>query len=131
MKTLILSAFVLISLGVFESVMSQTNRPIRIGISRQKAVVKNKLNLRFLEVVEDSRCPTDVNCIWAGNAKIKIQISKPGGTPKIFELNTNLPEKCILIEGYEITLASLSPYPKAGVELKKETYAAAFSVVKK
>jgi len=32
------------------------------------------LDILFKEVVKDGRCPTDVNCIWAGDAALAIRI---------------------------------------------------------
>jgi hypothetical protein len=33
--------------------------------------------LRFVDVVEDSRCPEDVTCVWGGRAKARFAISGP------------------------------------------------------
>ncbi|MFH1764671.1 MAG: hypothetical protein ABIF09_10810 [Gemmatimonadota bacterium] len=33
------------------------------------------LRFSFGEVLEDSRCPVDVTCVWAGNAKVVIGIA--------------------------------------------------------
>ena len=33
------------------------------------------LSLRFVEIVADSRCPTGVQCIWAGEASALVEIS--------------------------------------------------------
>ena len=30
--------------------------------------------VRFVEVVEDSRCPADVDCVWSGRARVAISI---------------------------------------------------------
>jgi len=35
-----------------------------------------KWDLKFIELVEESRCPPDVNCIWEGQVAVKIQINK-------------------------------------------------------
>ena len=37
-------------------------------------------SLRFVDVVEDSRCPTGVTCIWGGRAKVRLSVSDPDGT---------------------------------------------------
>lgn len=55
-------------------------QPPVIGI---KVPLGNAINLRgvsikFLEVVEDSRCPKDVTCIWAGRAIVKVEITANG-----------------------------------------------------
>jgi len=31
-------------------------------------------SIKFVEVIEDSRCPENVNCIWAGRARILVEI---------------------------------------------------------
>ena len=35
--------------------------------------------LRFLDVVEDSRCPEGVTCVWEGRAKVRLSASSPDG----------------------------------------------------
>jgi hypothetical protein len=131
MKKLILTTIFLLAVGGIFAIHAQPKNGIRIGISQEKQIVKNKLNLRFLDMVEDSRCPKDAQCIWAGNAKIKVQISKPGGTPKIFELNTTTAPESIRIEGYEIKLIALTPEPGSNIRIRKDGYVATFAVTKR
>ena len=35
--------------------------------------------IRFDSVLEDSRCPTHVVCVWEGNARIALDLQEPGG----------------------------------------------------
>ena len=35
-------------------------------------------SIRFKEVVSDSRCPKDVTCIWAGEAKVLVEVLENG-----------------------------------------------------
>lgn len=38
---------------------------------RERAVfAQQKLTVEFLRVIEDSRCPIDVTCVWAGEVKV-------------------------------------------------------------
>ncbi len=46
-------------------------------------------SLRYLRMVNDSRCKPGVQCIWAGNAELSFQWNKPGGGQDTFSLNTN------------------------------------------
>ena len=39
---------------------------------------KAGIKVAFVELVEDARCPADVQCVWAGNAKIKIRVTTNG-----------------------------------------------------
>ena len=41
----------------------------------QKVTVKDtNLTVRFVAVAEDSRCPVDVTCAWAGNARLEFDL---------------------------------------------------------
>ena len=99
--------------------------------ANQKAYVKtDKLNIEFVSVLEDSRCPTDVNCVWAGNAKVQIKVSKGKMAAQIFELNTNLEPQIITFQGYKIELTNLTPELKSDVNKDTVKYSASFMVRK-
>ncbi len=49
----------------------------------------NNGSLRYLSMVNDSRCMPNVQCIWAGNAELSFQWQKPGGGHDTFSLNTS------------------------------------------
>ena len=51
----------------------ELNEPIRVG----------GLTVRPLAVVEDSRCPSNVTCVWAGRVVLRVSISGMDGTPTI------------------------------------------------
>jgi hypothetical protein len=68
--------------------------------------------VRFDEVRSDSRCPSDVQCAWAGNAEIVISVGpvaevRPNQT---VVLNTYQPET-VSAGGLRISLVTLDPTP--------------------
>lgn len=76
------------------------------------------------EVIEDSRCPIDVTCIWAGRVRIRtILKSGMGEAPQIFTLG-----EPITTEAEEITLTSVEPVPVAGVAIAPKDYRFIFTV---
>lgn len=103
---------------------------VSLRSSQQKTVVGTGLKVKFLSVTEDSRCPENARCIWAGVARVNVEIRKNGKPVKTFELNTNQLDKTAVYEGYEIKLTSLSPYPKDGTPIEKSKYTASFAVAK-
>ncbi|MDQ3221356.1 MAG: hypothetical protein M3Q26_11540 [Acidobacteriota bacterium] len=129
MKTLILSSILFMAFGGFVRSEAQTVREVKVLIGNTKNIVPKKLSLKFLSLVEDSRCPTDTKCIWAGNAKIKIQLSKPGKPIKTFELNTN-PGNTTIFEGYKFKLKALTPHPATNIRINRNGYVATISVIK-
>jgi hypothetical protein len=94
----------------------------------ESAVVDGALNVRFNSVVQDSRCPTDVQCVWAGNAEIMVEVAAAGEASATLALNTNpsfATEAAYLM--YAIELIDLTPYPRTGSDAQPP-YAAMLSV---
>lgn len=112
------------------SLQAQTNQKFTVQINRQKTLTKNKLTIKFLSLVEDSRCPTDAQCIQAGNAKIKIQVRKTGGAWKTFELNTDDNPQTVSVAGYTIKLIDINPKPATNIRINRLGYTATFMVSK-
>jgi hypothetical protein len=69
------------------------------------------VGVEFLEVVEDTRCPTGAQCASAGNARIRVRTLTVRGNA-IVELNTDptLPTSA-LFDYYGVSLRKLEPYP--------------------
>lgn len=45
--------------------------------------------LRYIRIVNDSRCPPNVQCVWAGDAVIALQWTPSTGSGKAVELHLN------------------------------------------
>ena len=90
---------------------------MEIGV--QQCAVGNigsdNLTLCVDSVLEDSRCPSDVVCVWAGRGVVKFSLTKNEQTYP-FALSTlsmpNSYKKDTVILGYKIELLNLYPYPK-------------------
>lgn len=79
-------------------------------------------SLRYLRMVNDSRCMPNVQCIWAGNAELSFQWQKPGGGQETFSLNTS-PRGGATEHGLDsqrLTLVSLArgPAPEATLRIE-------------
>ncbi|MDX1585706.1 MAG: hypothetical protein R3222_03140 [Balneolaceae bacterium] len=90
---------------------------LRFG--QQASLDNGELKITFKEVLEDSRCPEGVTCVWAGNAQIFLIVNGSEAT-----LNTYLEPQVRDISGYQIELLSLNPYPVYQQTIEKETYIA-------
>ena len=97
---------------------------LRAGASKQ---ITNDLAIKFTMVLEDSRCPADVECIREGNAEIMLGLS--GGDQESTHLNTGEQfPRTEVYNGYTITLKDLKPYPAEGVNIEEKDYTAVLSV---
>lgn len=111
------------------SLQAQTNEKISVQINQQKTLPKSKLKIKFVSLIEDSRCPKGTQCIQAGNARIRFIVSKDGKSD-MPELGTNLNPRAIVFAGYEIKLIGLTPYPANNIRIDRNGYVAAFSISK-
>lgn len=106
---------------------TQTKETFTLGVGKQKTAKMSRLKIKFIEVTEDSRCPTGVDCIWAGNAKVKVQIIGSHRS-QVFEFNTNLGPKGDVFDGWAITIDNLTPHPHADKPVDKKLYKVKFAI---
>jgi hypothetical protein len=85
--------------------------------------------IRVLTVVDDSRCPTDVTCVWEGNARVSMEYQIGGGTAIPFELNThNTMQQSIDVGLYNVSLVDVKPHPLSTVKIDPNEYVATIHV---
>ena len=69
--------------------------------------------VRFVEVKSDSRCPSDVQCVHAGNAEVIFLVGPVAGDGPAQQvlLNTSQDPKSGSALGLTVTLVKLDPHP--------------------
>ena len=87
-----------------------------------------QLTVHFGTVSENTRCPTDVRCVWSGNAKIGIRLVKSGLTEQAIELNTHLQPQEDDYLSYHIRLIALDPQPPSNGVIDLSDYKATLLV---
>ncbi len=100
-----------ITLFTVMATLAKDPETISVKMGDQKVTTTGKITVKFIEILEDSRCPPNVTCIWAGNAKIKISLKKGRKASKTCELNSGLDPKTVVFEGYDITFVDLRLKP--------------------
>lgn len=85
------------------------------------------ITVTLLRIPEDSRCASDVTCIWAGTLRAEFQvIARSKASTTIIELG-----KSVTINNVTLTLVSASPYPKSTKQIAPGEYRLTLSVQKK
>ncbi|MCW2514665.1 MAG: hypothetical protein JWR11_3707 [Mycobacterium sp.] len=111
------------------------DQPFALGGGQEASINGADLRVRFTDVLEDSRCPKQVECFWTGQARMAIVVQPAGDSPTTLEFNTNpAPGQAVStvqVGGYTITLRSLDPYPQTPDDATSlEDYRATLSVTK-
>lgn len=82
------------------------------------------IKVKFLEVTEDSRCPSDVVCVWAGQVSALLNVNNNGndiGNVKL-TLGQNKDDAVKDIGGYYLKLIDVKPYPISTQKIEKSDY---------
>jgi hypothetical protein len=87
------------------SVTAAFGQPVRI----------NRMVLRPIAIVQDSRCPANANCVWAGT--LIVDFEAQGGTRLRLEQSKPLP-----VAGGRLTLVGAQPQPIAGQAITPQQY---------
>jgi hypothetical protein len=125
MKQILILGILLILGGCAKKTLSKsvsTNAHNIITLSDTYEVIISK-------VVSDSRCPKDVNCVWAGEVELVLSVYKNNVFYKDETLTISFksfPESKWILEKYtsskSIKSIEVLPEKKQGVEIKLEDY---------
>src|SRR5215213_7986378 len=124
MKTIFLSLILMLVCGSVITAQAQRSQTLKVRVNQQKSLARNNLTIKFVSLVEDSRCPEGTRCVWAGNAKIRVKITDSLGKSEIFEMNTNMGAKGASFAGYAVNLTNLEPGLRANVRINRNAYTA-------
>ncbi len=73
----------------------------------QSVTLADDSRLRYVRLINDSRCPPDVQCVWAGDAVVAFEWSPPGGPAQPFELHTGKEPRSHVVGSRKVALKSL------------------------
>ena len=87
------------------------------------------LTVVFEAVVEDSRCPVGTNCVWAGDATVRLRVDSPRAKAASILLHTNeqFPQEAAH-GGIRLRLVSLAPQPTADGPPRPDSYRATLNI---
>jgi hypothetical protein len=104
------------------------DQEFEIRVGQWVTIEGERLRVTFSRVAEDSRCPEGVQCVWAGNAKVVLKLSKARRRASTMSLNTGLDPRQAAYRGYEVRLVKLDPYPKENRHIRRRDYVATLVV---
>lgn len=95
--------------------------PFRISVGETVSFDGETLTVTYERLLEDWRCPEDVQCVWAGNGRILLGLAKSGSAPADLELNTMLEPRSGRYLEYSVGLVDLErgDHPAATVQVNR------------
>lgn len=128
--------------GVFYSIPFNVNKtntnPVHVSLNKsfqlkinQTAIIEpGNINITFLNITEDSRCPEEAVCVWPGQVKALFRLDTQQTRGNLFNLtlNSNETQSEKNITGYSVKLFSIDPYPESGKSTFINGYVATLSL---
>lgn len=89
----------------------------------------NQTAIRFVGVSQDSRCPADVVCVWAGDAVVQLDLIQSGDSARV-ELHTNSAAGSTSVQHGPaiLRLAELAPIARSSGPVPASEYVATLDV---
>ena len=123
----VLTVFLVLQPVAFGAENIPLDFPIGLKIG-ETASIDSELKMTLLDI-EDSRCPSDVVCVWQGTVLAKIQLEKGDQDLGIH----TIPMETIegneqTFEGHHIRLTNVEPYPISSIPIQSTDYSLTFFV---
>ncbi len=116
--------------GSSANVSASLDKEFTLVIGQTAKISSENLTIKFMDVTADSRCPSDVECPWAGQVKVLLNI-KSGSSSQEVELTQlgagNDEGQKIGNYTYKFTV---EPYPISTHQIEKSEYRLLLTVSK-
>ncbi len=99
--------------------------PFELRANQAAIINSEQIEIRFLRVTEDSRCPSDSFCKWEGQVTIELEISWNNQLSDSLSLTLRQGYKELALResnGYSVELQKVEPYPNLTQALENSDY---------
>ena len=79
-----------------------------LAIAQRAAFDQEGLEVQFVSVVDDSRCPIDTTCVWAGEAIVRLAIRSASGTVTEHDV---VEGHSTTVDNYRVSVTQVLPKP--------------------
>lgn len=110
----------------------ENDKALHVGETRR---YDSGLKFTFLAVKDDSRCPINAQCVWAGDAEVVLWVKAGNQAARKVRIHTNLKPLKVVIpanvfppgmagipKSYVISIARLTPLPNTEKKLLQSDY---------
>ena len=104
-------------------VTADLGQGVSLSLGQSVVIPSEKLQIKFSEVINDSRCPNGVICIWAGEVSCLVEITHAEAVYPVVLTQPGLtgdPAQKTFQE-YQLTFR-VEPYPESGGPIPPENY---------
>jgi hypothetical protein len=115
--------------SVDTAVVANPGVEFNLALGKTAALSGSDYRITFTRVTEDSRCPVDVQCVWAGDGKIELTVSRRGSAGETRVVSLTPPNSEVTVGGLKIRFVSLAPTPRQSEPSASRAYIAQLLVL--
>ena len=128
--------FALAAIALFASACNEENNaapentfdldePVTIAWGETATLEPDQLKITFAKILEDSRCPTSVVCVWEGRAVVELTFTK--GNETVTDSLATIssvaaPSNSTTVFGRTVKLLEVTPYPEFAAPIPHGDY---------
>lgn len=112
-------------------VLIKLKEPFAIKVNQIAVMTSDDVQITLTNIAEDSRCPIGVECIWQGQVSLYLNLVKNNKDIGNFTLTSRSGDKELMsqvIDGYNISVVKVEPYPIKGQKLSLSDYVATLEI---
>jgi hypothetical protein len=99
-----------------------------LKLNQDVTITSDNITVKFSNVTGDSRCPSDVTCIWQGEINIQVDVKKENTAFESVILGGN--DEIPIFGKYFIRLLKVEPYPQSTHNIQSDEYVATLLITK-
>jgi hypothetical protein len=115
--------FILLMAVLTAPVTASPKHPAPITARLGQSVIVDGPRIRPIAIIEDSRCPRGVQCVWAGQVRLKIRVGQ-GRSSSVKEVTLG---SSVAVADGSLSLVSVTPERVAGRTLRPVDYRFGFT----
>jgi hypothetical protein len=95
------------------------NQEVQLAPREQVAYGQQGLTVEFVRVSEDSRCPSDTTCVWAGEVKVQVETRLDNAGPVQHEIKAG---EHATVGAFRVVVVDVQPVPVSTRQIPQEEY---------
>jgi hypothetical protein len=111
------------------AVVADRGAEFSLAVGKSAAISGTDHRITFNRVAEDSRCPVDVQCVWAGDAKIELTVSRNGAPDDTRVISITPPNNEATVGDVKVRFVTLAPTPRQSEPPASRAYVAQLIVL--
>jgi hypothetical protein len=100
--------------------------PIQLAPGQSAVFEEQALEVEFTGIESDSRCPTDVTCVWAGEVIVQLAVRSGGKTTQQAVKET----QSTAVDGYTVTILQVLPARSSSQRIAPADYRVTLKVAR-